>query len=215
MKLNALACGVALAVSGFASAQIPVQEESRTTTTTSPDGTTATTEIRRVTQVIGSNVALQGANDYGKVEDIVFDENGCIEYLVFAHDNQFAMLPWTAANLNYNRRVVMFDVTPQVIQPLFFARKAWPNRIDSGFTTKIQKAFGQKAVRREVRRPVPNGTPPANPVPPGRGAAPPRGAVNPPPARPPGAPANPPGRTEEPKSKTKKDGSAPPKEKKG
>src|SRR4051812_10708442 len=106
IRLNALACGVALAVSGLAAAQDAVQE-TRTTTTT-PGGTTTTTEIRRVSQVIGSTVALQGANDFGKVEDIVLNDNGCIEYVVITHDNQFAMLPWTAANLNFNRRVVTF-----------------------------------------------------------------------------------------------------------
>src|SRR5262245_55255241 len=72
-----LALGVALATSVVGLAQ--VVEETRTTTT--PAGTT---QIRRVSQLIGSNVQLQGVPNYGKVEDVVLDNNGGIGYLVVA-----------------------------------------------------------------------------------------------------------------------------------
>ena len=66
-KLTALACGLVLASSGLAMAQVT---ETRTVTTTYPDGT------RRVSQIIGSNIRLQDGTNYGRVEDVVLDDDG-------------------------------------------------------------------------------------------------------------------------------------------
>jgi len=174
IKFNTLACGMALAVSGLAAAQEAVQETTRTTTT--PDGTT-TTEVRRVSQVIGSNVALQGANDFGKVEDIVLNDNGCIEYVVVTRGGQYAMLPWDAASLNYGRRVVTFNVAPQVIQPLFFARNAWPSVSDTKYVGRVREVFRRGPGRRDVLRPAPNGPPGRVVLPPGTQVPPPGAPV--------------------------------------
>jgi len=151
-----LAVGVAAVASGLAIAQDVVQE---TRTTTTPGGTT--TEIRRVSQLIGSNVRLQGVNNYGKVEDVVLNNNGGIGYLVVGKGGRYALMPWNAANINYGQRVVSYDVTPQAVQPLFFEQNAWPTISDQQFTTRMQQVFpGAGAVRRETLRPV-EGTLPA------------------------------------------------------
>src|SRR5258708_8746577 len=89
-----------------------VVQETRTTTTT-PAG--SNTEIRRVSQLIGSNVRLQGDDRYGKVEDIVLNNNGGIGYLVVARGGRYALMPWNAANINYGQRVWAYDVTPQAV----------------------------------------------------------------------------------------------------
>ena len=152
-----LAVGLALAASGLAVAQDVVQE-TRTTTTT-PAG--KTTEIRRVSQLIGSNVRLQGDQGYGKVEDVVLDNNGGIGYLVVARGNRYALMPWNAADVNYAQRVVTYDVAPQAVQPLFFEQNAWPTISDQQFTTRMRQVFpNSRAVRRDALRPV-EGTLPA------------------------------------------------------
>jgi len=141
-KLNALACSLALIASGRVMAQVT---ETRTVTTPIPAGT------RTVNQIIGSNIRLQGGTSYGRVEDIVLNEDGVVEYLVVSREGSYALLPWSAARVDYGQRVVTYDVTPQVVQPLFFTREAWPNYSDPQFTTRIRSAF-PRAVRREVRR---------------------------------------------------------------
>jgi len=152
-----LATGLVLAACGVGVAQDVVQE-TRTTTTTPAGGTS---EIRRVSQLIGSNVRLQGADSYGKVEDVVLDNNGGIGYLVVAKGNQYALMPWNAADVNYGQRLVTYDVTPQAVQPLFFAQNAWPTISDQQFTTRMQRVFpNSRAVRRDALRPV-QGTLPA------------------------------------------------------
>jgi sporulation protein YlmC with PRC-barrel domain len=153
-----LAVGLALVASGLVTAQEVVQE-TRTTTTTPGGG--KTTEIRRVSQLIGSNVRLQGVDNYGKVEDVVLDDNGGIGYLVVSKGGRYAMMPWSAADINYGQRVVTYDVAPQAVQPLFFDQNAWPTISDQQFTTRMRQVFpGTRAVRRESLRPV-DGTLPA------------------------------------------------------
>jgi hypothetical protein len=150
--------GLAFALSVIAVAQQVVQE----TQTVTPAG--PGTEIRRVSQLIGSNVALQGNNTFGKVEDVVLNNNGGIGYLVVSNGGRYAMLPWNAANVNYGQRVVNYNVTPQAVQPLFFERNAWPNISDQQFTTRMTQAFpGTGAVRREALRPVEGTLPPPGP----------------------------------------------------
>jgi hypothetical protein len=128
------------------------------TTTTVP--VAGTTPIRRVTQLIGSNVALQGVNNFGRIDDVILNDNGGIGYLVVSNGGRYAMLPWNAANVNYGQRLVTYNVTPQAIQPLFFAPNAWPNISDQTFTTRMTRVFPNTGtVRREVLRPVEGTTP--------------------------------------------------------
>jgi hypothetical protein len=163
-RITGLAAAVVLALPDLAVAQGVVEE---TRTTTNPDG--STTQVRRISQVIGSTVQLEDANEFGKVEDIVLNDNGCIECVGVAHNNQFAWLPWGAANLNYGRRVVSFNVAPTAIQRLFFSRNSWPTLSDTKYVGRVREVFGRGgALRREVLRPAPGasgvvlgpGTPP-------------------------------------------------------
>ncbi len=133
-KRNALLCGLVLAAAGSATGQ-----EVRPT------------ELRKVSQIIGSSVLLQDSVNYGKVEDIVLNEDGCIEYVVVSRQEQYALMPWSVARVDYGQRAVIFDVTPQVVQPLFFARDAWPNVADPQFGRRVGDAFGPRAVRRQVQ----------------------------------------------------------------
>lgn len=138
-KINALACGLVLAVSGQAIAQVTV-------TTPIPAGT------RTVNQIIGSTIRLQDGTSYGRVEDIVLNEDGSVEYLVVSREGSYALLPWSAARVDFGQRVVTYDVTPQAVQPLFFAPNAWPNVSDSQYVTRVRTVFPRAAVRREIRR---------------------------------------------------------------
>ncbi len=141
MRFNGLAWGLVLATHCLAQAQV-------TTTET----TTPTTEVRRVSQILGSIVQLEGTNNFGKVEDIILDDNGGMSYLVVSNNGRNVLLPWDAGNMNYGKRVVTYGVTPQAVQPFFFERNALPNVRDQQFTTRLRQAFPNAgAVRRGDR----------------------------------------------------------------
>lgn len=176
-RINGLVCGLVLFASGSAFAQV-VQERTTTTAAPAPAGTT---QVRRISHLIGSHVRLQGNNNFGKVDDVVLDQNGGISYLVVSNGGKYAMFPWNPASVNYGQRYVTYDVTPTAVQPLFFAQDAWPNITDRQFIARTQQVFPNTApVRREVLRPV-EGTvpPPAGTVapPPGTAPVPPGGVI--------------------------------------
>jgi len=166
-----LACGLVLASAGLAGAQVITETQ---TTTTAP-ATGATTGVRRISQLLGATVQLQGVNNFGRVEDAVLDENGAIAFLVVSSNSRSVMLPWSEANFNTGQRVVTYNVSPQVVQPLYFETSAWPNVWEPQYMTRVRRIFPRAGIiRREVLRPVvpvaPPGTtvlPPATAVPPG------------------------------------------------
>jgi sporulation protein YlmC with PRC-barrel domain len=199
-KLKALVCGLVLAAAGPSTGQ-----EARPT------------ELSKVSQIIGSSVLLQDGVNYGKVQDIVLNEDGCIEYVVVSREERYALMPWAVARFDYGQRALIFNVTPQVVQPLFFARDAWPNVADPVFGRRVRDAFGPSAVRREVRResvrPEPD-TPQPSEQPKAKAKAKEKGTDAPQPGDQPKAKAkvkekgpDPPPPTDQPKAKTKEKGS--------
>lgn len=140
-KHTGLIFGLTIAASSLAVGQEVIQEVQPVTP--APGG--ATSEIRRVSQILGASVRLQGEDTYGKVDDIVLDENGTIQYLVVSKGDRYVMMPYNAANVDYGQRVVIYDVAPQAVEPLFFERSAWPRLADPQYTTRIRKIFPRAA----------------------------------------------------------------------
>jgi hypothetical protein len=171
MRTSTLVFGLAFVVARAASGQV-IQETqttqapngaiTQTTTTTGPAGLVG--GPRRMSQLIGSNVQLQGANNFGRVEDVLLDQNGGIGYLVVGNGGRHALMPWNAANFNHANRVVSYNVTPQAVQPLFFTPGAWPNMSDQQFTSRMAGVFPNAGVvNRRALRPV-AGAVPGEPV---------------------------------------------------
>ena len=162
-----LVFGLAFVVARAASGQV-VQE---TRTTQAPNGAiteTMTTALagavvagpRRMSQLIGSTVQLQGANNFGRVEDVVLAPNGGIGYLVVGNGGRHALMPWNTANFNHTQRVVTYNVTPQAVQPLFFAPGSWPNMNDQVYTGRMNEIFPNAGVvNRAAMRPVEGAVP--------------------------------------------------------
>lgn len=141
-KRFSFACCLAFFASSFAVAQEVVEEQA---VVPAPEGLGS--EFHRVSQILGANVRLQGENNYGKVDDIVLDSNGTIQYLVVSKGNRYVTMPYQAANVDYGQRVVIYDVTPQAVQPLFFERNAWPTFTDPQYVTRIRQVFPRAAGR--------------------------------------------------------------------
>lgn len=177
IRVCGLTCCMLFAVNGLVLGQEAVRETTKIKATP-----TGTKEIRKISRIIGSNVRLQGVNNWGKVDDVILNDNGGIEYLVVAHDNQFVMMPWTAATVNYGQGFITYNVTPQAVQPLLFAPTAWPDITQPQWITQTRTVF-PGVIRHDVSRPVPVG-PAGTPAPPPGAVIPPPGTVVPPPGAP-------------------------------
>lgn len=145
--LQGLTCLAVLAVNAPTHAQEVITET--TTVRTQAAQVAQAPQLRRVSQILGSSVQLQGGTAFGKVEDIVLNDAGAVEYVVASNEGRLVMLPWDAANFDVVKRVMVYDVTPQALQPLSFTRDAWPNAADAQYTTRVRKVF-PRGVRRQV-----------------------------------------------------------------
>jgi hypothetical protein len=109
------------------------------------------TQIRRVTTVIGSGVRLQEGARYGEVQDVILNENGCVEYVVVAYEDRYVVVPWTIATVTYEDRVVTLDVTEQRLSQVTFTRDQWRDITFSRVNQTVGKVFGTNATQSEGR----------------------------------------------------------------
>ena len=144
MKFHGFLCGLLMAAGSLAHAQV-------TTTETTTTARTGGTEVRRVSQILGSTVQLQGVNNFGKVEDIILSDEGGIGYLVVSANGKSVLLPWDAGNVDYTQRVVTYDVAPQAVQPLYIERDAYPNLSAPDYTTRVRQVFPNAGRVRSVQ----------------------------------------------------------------
>jgi hypothetical protein len=110
----------------------------------------------RAKQVIGSKVNLQGDALGGTVDDIVFDENGNVDYLIVVNgDNRLVTVPWDAARFNIDKRVAVVNIAPETFQqvPTYTANQ-YPAFATPAYRTQIYRAYGLTPgqQRRAMRR---------------------------------------------------------------
>jgi len=151
MKKTLFLSVLTLSLGATANAQVPVPPAA-------PGATTAPVAYR-AKQVIGSKVMLQGNATAGTVDDIVFDQNGNIEYLIVADNGQFRTVPWAAARFNLDNRTAVVNITPDhyKVVPTYTAT-TYPNFYTPAYQTQVYKYYGltpgqaRRAERREERR---------------------------------------------------------------
>src|SRR5207237_10622606 len=109
------------------------------------------TGVRRTSTVLGARVRLEDNVNYGEVKDFVFNDNGCIDYVVIVNEDDYVLVPWSVATFDFEQRTVRIDVTREKIRQLTFTKDRWPNLSDAGYTRKLRTVFGHRAERREHR----------------------------------------------------------------
>lgn len=136
LTILAGACCASLAL-----AQPATRTESRSTTTTAG--------FHRVTTVVGTAFSL-GNENIGKVVDVVFDEGGCISYVLVQDPDGFVVVPWGVVTVNYDQKVVTVSsttVTRDKLREVTFAEGRMPNFSDASFTQKMTTVWGAGAGR--------------------------------------------------------------------
>ena len=70
-------------------------------------------EVRRLSLVIGGSVRIAQGVSVGKIEDVVLNDQGCIDYVVVVHGDKYVAIPWSVATVDYGQRIVTVDITEQ------------------------------------------------------------------------------------------------------
>ena len=141
---------LAAAFGGSASAQVvPVSPNTPTS-----DGTGV---AYRAKQVIGTTVSIQGNRGIGSVDDIVFDSNGQIDYLVVANQGRMVSVPWQAAKYDPQARSAVVNITQEQFQSVpTYTSERYPNFYTPTYRVDTYKYYGLTPDRR------PNVTPGAD-----------------------------------------------------
>src|SRR5262249_1697100 len=102
--------------------------QQRTEGRTEETRTGTSTQVRRGSTVVGSRVVLERGGSVGKVEDIVLNEDGCIAYLVVTYQDEYILVPWGVAAVDFQEQVVRLEVTRETLRSVpTFTRGNWPN----------------------------------------------------------------------------------------
>ena len=145
-----VACGLVLTGTLVAQAQtkkIEVQREVRR----EPVGRA---EFPRASSIIGARVSIQGDVAIGKVEDLVLNQNGTVEYLVVLNEDKYVLVPWGAAKLDAGQRTVVVEIRQERFREVpTFTRESWPNFSDTQYIERIHTYYGVKPGReRRIER---------------------------------------------------------------
>jgi len=101
--------------------------------------------FHRAKQVLGTHVSIEGGLAIGVVEDIVFADNGNIEFLVIANEGKLVSVPWSAARFNFEQRQATVAINQEQFQQIpTFTASAWPT-FDPQYRTQVYGYFGNRA----------------------------------------------------------------------
>jgi hypothetical protein len=102
--------------------------------------------VNRVSTLLHAKVQLREGS-YGTVEDVVLNDDGCVEWLVLSAEDEYAVVPWQAARVDFAQRVVRVDVPRERIREFRFTRDHWPDFRDARFTDRIYRVYNVEGRR--------------------------------------------------------------------
>jgi hypothetical protein len=103
---------LAVAVAAFVGVSVVMAQEARQEATQAE-----TQEVEgqayRAKSVLGSKVSIENNTSIGTVDDIVFTDDGYLEYLIVLNENKLVTVPWEAAKFNFEKRTAVVNITPE------------------------------------------------------------------------------------------------------
>ena len=107
-------------------------------------------EVRRISTVIGGSVQFAAGGNVGKIEDIVINDTGCIEYIVVAYHDRFVPIPWTVSTVAFDKRIVTIDIEQSRFEQVpTFTRDEYSVLVQVDFREKVHTFFGAGSNRKE------------------------------------------------------------------
>jgi hypothetical protein len=139
------ACAVCLLLASASSAFAQRVEVKRVETP--PD------QAYRAKEVLGGTVSIDGNVSIGKVDDIVFDANGTVEYLIVDNNGKFVTVPWEAARFNFKERTAFVNITPEQFQRVpTYSAEQYPVFSAPTYRVETYKYYGVTPRERRLER---------------------------------------------------------------
>jgi hypothetical protein len=97
----------------------------------------------RAKSILGATVNITGDASVGTVEDIVFTDEGVVDYLIVGKGGKLVTLPWDAAKFDYEKRQATVNVTRERYQriPTYTAER-YPDFYAPAYRGQVYKYYG-------------------------------------------------------------------------
>jgi hypothetical protein len=97
----------------------------------------------RAKQVLGTKIFIQGNIAVGTVDDIVFADDGRIEYLLVLNDGKYISVPWQAASFNFEKQMATVNITQEQYQVIpRFGLGVFPRFFAPAYRVETYKYYG-------------------------------------------------------------------------
>ena len=100
-------------------------------------------EVVKLSRILKSKVVIQQDQPAGTVTDVVLSDAGCVEYIVVSNEDQYYVVPYTAAQVRYTDQIVFVDMAPAQFQNVtYFGANNWPNLYAPAYRNQIYSFYG-------------------------------------------------------------------------
>jgi len=112
----------------------------------------ATHRSHRATGLLGATVTVKGGDSLGKIQDMVIDDRGIIEYLIVQMDQGMVPVPWGAVNLGGDRTITLTVEFPRDrMKEIIFTEKNWPDFYSDQWLRTATNVWGERVLHRDFR----------------------------------------------------------------
>jgi PRC-barrel domain len=104
-------------------------------------------------------VSIQGNISIGMVDDIVFSDDGYIEYLIVQNEGKLVTVPWEAAKFNFQERTATVSITQERFREIpTYATERYPEFYAPAYRPEIYKYYGltprqERRIERKIGKP--------------------------------------------------------------
>ena len=104
----------------------------------------------RVSNILGSSVALRGGETLGKVTDMVMTSDGRVDYLVVRDRDELLAVPWSALGHTAGDRVltVIPDIRRDRLKGIYFREANWPDFYSDRWMRSATPVWGERYIPR-------------------------------------------------------------------
>jgi len=147
-----LAFGAAITTLGVVEAQQPPPPPAQPPVR----GEAMVAKTYRAKDLMGTKIAIRGNTAVGTVDDIVFSDDGVIQYLIVTTgEDKLVTVPWEATKFDFEKRTGMIDMPADQFRLIpTYTVKTYPQYWTPTYRTEIYKVYGltQAQERRLERR---------------------------------------------------------------
>jgi hypothetical protein len=124
-------------------------------------GQPATTKTYRAKELLGTKMSIEGNTNVGTVDDIVFSDEGVIQYLIVTTaDNKLFTVPWDAAKFDWAKRTAVIPINQERFRTIpTYTVETYPQFYTPAYRTEIYRVYGltpgqERRLERQLRREI-------------------------------------------------------------